>query len=94
MLPIKVSNYYNLNRQNSIESSILSYVEDSLTCLSYCFGELVGDGLEVDERSLIGDKLLHDVCKSMDTRNWVLPEDICKKSASFAKSIGECLPNL
>ena len=30
--------------------------------------------MEVDERSLMGDKLLHDVCALMDRRNWVLPE--------------------
>ena len=50
-------------------------MEDFLTCLSYRFGELIGDGMEVDERSLMGGKLLHDVCALMDTRNWVLPED-------------------
>ena len=61
--------------KSSIESKILSHVEDILTCLSYCFGELLGDGMEVNERSSMGDKLLHDVCALMDKRNWVLPED-------------------
>ena len=61
--------------KSSIESNILSYVEDISTCLSHCFGELIGDGMEVDERSLMGDKLLHDICALMDTRNSVLPED-------------------
>ena len=89
MLPIKVSNYYNWNRQKVVSKATLSYVEDILICLSYRFGELIGDGMEVDEKSLMGDKLLHDVCALVDTRNWVLPEDttanldnaqlICKK---------------
>ena len=75
MLPIKVSNYYNWNRQKVVSKATLSYVEDILICLSYRFGELIGDGMEVDERSLMGDTLLHDICALMDTRNWVLPED-------------------
>ena len=54
--------------KSSIESNILSYAEDTLTCLSYRFGELIGDGMEVDERSLMGDKLLLDVCALMDTQ--------------------------
>ena len=59
----------------SIESNILPYVEDILTCLSYRFGEVIGDEMENDERSLMDHKLLHDVCALMDTGNWVLPED-------------------
>lgn len=71
---IKLLNFEQAKK--SIENKALSYVENILTCLSIRFGELIGDDeTEVDERSLMGDKLLHDVCALVDTRNWVLPED-------------------
>ena len=54
------------------------YVSSIILCLEEWFGELTGDGgnVEIDTRVVDEDKILHNICTVLDIRNWVLPDEI------------------
>ena len=64
--------------KKSLQNNIVSYVEEILLSLYSHFGALTEDDAEElnidDQRAFTGDKVLHDVCSILDTRNWILPE--------------------
>ena len=62
--------------KNLIKNNAINYFESVISCLEERFGELGEDDLdiEIDERVSRGDKILHNICRVLDSRNWVLPE--------------------
>lgn len=70
-------NYFEKAKQIII-NNILSYVESILKCIGQRFGVFCGDDNtidDIDERILRGDKVLHDVVRTVDNRNWIIPDD-------------------
>ena len=54
------------------------YLSSIILCLKERFGELTGDGenVEVDTRVVNRDKILHNICPVCDIHNCVLPNGI------------------
>ena len=54
------------------------YLSSIILCLKERFGELTGDGenVEVDTRVVNRDKILHNICPVFDIHNCVLPNGI------------------
>ena len=64
--------------KDSIKNNVVLYVSSITLCLEEWFGELTGDGgnVEIDTRVVDEDKILHNICTVLDIRNWVLPDEI------------------
>ena len=62
------------------------YVESIIECLDSRFGALVEDNSDdfgVDERACSGDKVLYDICRVIDSRNWVLGEGMVVSASNI-----------
>lgn len=73
-----MSGYKILNEEKVIKNDVVLYLSSIILCLKERFGELTGDGenVEVDTRIVDRDKILHNICHVCDIHNCVLPDGI------------------
>ena len=81
---IKLKNFQ--RGKDSIKNNEVLYVSSIIFCLEEWFGELTGDGenVEIGTRVVDGDKILHNICTVLDIHNWVLPDGILVNSDNVA----------
>ena len=72
--------------KDSIKNNIVLYLSSIIFCFEERFGELIGDGknVEIDTGVVDGDRILHNICTVLNIRNWMLSDGIPVNSDNVA----------